>query len=108
MPYPEAMVQPMREELTRLGVDELTTAADVNAAFDEAGEDTMLLVINSVCGCAAANARPAVAMARQSGGPQPESVGVNATVQSVATSPSVVTRRSSRQKGAERRMGRSR
>lgn len=72
MPYPEAMVQPMREELTRLGVDELTTAADVDAAFDEAGEDTMLLVINSVCGCAAANARPAVAMARQSGGPQPE------------------------------------
>ncbi|PSR00638.1 MAG: BrxA/BrxB family bacilliredoxin [Bacteroidetes bacterium QS_9_68_14] len=72
MPYPEAMVQPMRKELTRLGVDELTTADEVNAAFDEASsDDTMLLVINSVCGCAAANARPAVAKARQSGGAQP-------------------------------------
>lgn len=72
MPYPKAMVQPMRKELTRLGVDELTTADEVDAAFDEASaDDTMLLVINSVCGCAAANARPAVAMARQSDGPQP-------------------------------------
>jgi putative YphP/YqiW family bacilliredoxin len=73
MPYPEAMVQPMRKELTRLGVDELTTADEVDAAFEEASsDDTMLLVINSVCGCAAANARPAVAKARQDGGPQPE------------------------------------
>jgi len=65
MPYPEAMVDPMREELTRLGVDELTTADEVDAAFDEASDETMLLVINSVCGCAAGNARPAVAMARE-------------------------------------------
>ncbi|PSQ68801.1 MAG: BrxA/BrxB family bacilliredoxin [Bacteroidetes bacterium QH_2_67_10] len=72
MPYPEAMVQPMREELTRLGVDELTTAEEVDDAFDAADDGTMLLVINSVCGCAASNARPAVAMARQSGGVQPE------------------------------------
>lgn len=71
MPYPEAMVQPMRQELTRLGVDELTTADEVDEAFDEMADDTMLLVINSVCGCAAANARPAVAMASQSGGAQP-------------------------------------
>jgi len=71
MPYPEAMVQPMREELTRLGVDELTTADEVDDAFDAAADETMLLVINSVCGCAASNARPAVAMARQSGGAQP-------------------------------------
>lgn len=61
MPYPEAMVAPMREELTRLGVDELTDAEAVDAAFEEDG--TMLLVINSVCGCAAANARPAVGLA---------------------------------------------
>lgn len=64
MPYPEAMVTPMREELTRLGVEELTTADEVDTAFEES-DDTMLLVINSVCGCAAGNARPAVAMARE-------------------------------------------
>ena len=65
MPYPEAMVKPMREELTRLGVDELQDAAAVDAAFDEGADGTMLLVINSVCGCAAANARPAVALAQR-------------------------------------------
>lgn len=65
MPYPEAMVDPMREELTRLGVEELTTADEVDAAFAETEDETMLLVINSVCGCAAGNARPAVAMARE-------------------------------------------
>lgn len=58
------MVTPMREELTRLGVEELKTADEVDAAFDES-DDTILLVINSVCGCAAGNARPAVAMARE-------------------------------------------
>ncbi|GIV61360.1 MAG: UPF0403 protein [Rhodothermaceae bacterium] len=65
MPYPEALVAPMRAELTRLGVEELTTAEAVDAAFQAADEGTMLLVINSVCGCAAANARPAVALAMQ-------------------------------------------
>ena len=65
MPYPETMVAPMRQELTRLGVDELTDAAAVDAAFEATSGSTMLLVINSVCGCAAANARPAVALARQ-------------------------------------------
>ena len=65
MPYPEAMVRPMREELTRLGVQELHDAADVDTAFDEADDETMLLIINSVCGCAAANARPAVALAQR-------------------------------------------
>lgn len=65
MPYPEAMVQPMREELTRLGVEELPDADAVDVAFEEAQDETMLLVINSVCGCAAGNARPAVAMAQQ-------------------------------------------
>ncbi|WP_407689954.1 BrxA/BrxB family bacilliredoxin [Salisaeta longa] len=54
----------MRAELTQLGVDELKTPADVDAAFD-AADGTMLLVVNSVCGCAAGNARPAVAMARE-------------------------------------------
>ena len=65
MPYPEPLVQPMRAELTRLGVDELRTADEVDAAFEASEDSTMLLVINSVCGCAAANARPAVALARR-------------------------------------------
>lgn len=63
MPYPEPLVAPMRQELTRLGVEELRTPADVDAAFARTG--STLLVVNSVCGCAAANARPAVALARQ-------------------------------------------
>lgn len=66
MPYPEALVRPMRAELTRLGVHELQDADEVERALDESREGTTLLVINSVCGCAAANARPAVAMALQS------------------------------------------
>lgn len=61
MPYPEPLVAPMRDELTRLGVRELKTAADVDALFDEAQSGTTLAIVNSVCGCAAANARPAVA-----------------------------------------------
>ena len=56
--YPEPLVAPMRQELTRLGVTELRTPDPVVA---EPG--TTLVVVNSVCGCAARNARPAVAMA---------------------------------------------
>ena len=63
MPYPEILLRPMREELTRLGVEELRTADDVERSFDARG--TTLVVVNSVCGCAARNARPAVAMALQ-------------------------------------------
>ena len=62
MPYPEPLVAPMREELTRLGVEELRTAEAVDAAL--AADGSLLVIVNSVCGCAAANARPAVAMAR--------------------------------------------
>ncbi|MCH7977242.1 MAG: BrxA/BrxB family bacilliredoxin, partial [Bacteroidetes bacterium] len=51
MPYPESLVSPMREELTRLGVEELRTAADVDRAMDEASEGTTLAIVNSVCGC---------------------------------------------------------
>ncbi len=65
MPYPEALVQPMREELTRLGVKELFDMTDVDDAFEAAETETTLLIVNSVCGCAAANARPAVALAMQ-------------------------------------------
>ncbi len=62
MPYDPNLVRPMREELTRLGVKELRTADDVDEVL-AAAEGTTMVVVNSVCGCAAANARPAVAMA---------------------------------------------
>lgn len=63
--YPEPMVAPMRAELTSIGFQELRTAQDVDAAMRDA-PGTTLVVVNSVCGCAARNARPAVAMALQS------------------------------------------
>lgn len=53
----------MREELTELGVEELKTPEDVDRAMKEYNEGTMLMVINSVCGCAAGNARPGVKLA---------------------------------------------
>lgn len=55
--YPEYLVEPMRKELTDVGYQELKSAADVDAAI--ASEGTVFVVVNSVCGCAAANARPA-------------------------------------------------
>ncbi len=62
MMYDERMVAPMRAELTRLGIEELRTAAAVDAAIkDQPG--TQLVIVNSVCGCAARNMRPAVALA---------------------------------------------
>ena len=64
MTYPEPMVAPMREELTRLGVHELRTAAEVAEALGNS-KGTALVVVNSVCGCTARNARPAVATALQ-------------------------------------------
>ncbi|CAN5748920.1 BrxA/BrxB family bacilliredoxin [soil metagenome] len=60
--YDERFITPMRQELTRLGVEELRTAQDVDARLKEA-TGTTLLVVNSMCGCAARNARPAVASA---------------------------------------------
>src|SRR3954466_16241230 len=66
MPYPEMLLTPMRQELTRLGVQELRTADDVEKVLGQA-EGTALVVVNSVCGCAARNARPAVAAALQHG-----------------------------------------
>ena len=71
MPYPEPLVTPMREELTRLGVEELRTAEAVDAAMSTAQEGTTLAIVNSVCGCAAANARPAVALVQRTE-PQPD------------------------------------
>jgi putative YphP/YqiW family bacilliredoxin len=64
MPYNPALVAPMREEMIRMGAQELTTVADVDTALgDQKG--TMLLFVNSVCGCAAGNARPALRLALQ-------------------------------------------
>jgi len=62
--YDERMVTPMRQELTRLGVEEMRTASEVDAKLREAS-GTTLVAVNSVCGCAARNARPAVAKAIQ-------------------------------------------
>lgn len=62
MRYDPLMVRPMREELTRLGVRELRSADDVDGELD-GGDGTVMVVVNSVCGCAARNARPAVARA---------------------------------------------
>jgi len=64
MPYSELMVMPMREDLVRIGVQELKTPEEVDA-FLAAKRGTALLVVNSVCGCAAGAARPAVALAMQ-------------------------------------------
>jgi putative YphP/YqiW family bacilliredoxin len=62
MSYPDFFVAPMREELTRLGAEELRTAADVDAAVTGT-PGTLMVVVNSVCGCAAGKARPGVALA---------------------------------------------
>ena len=63
MPYPEMMVAPMRQDLTRIGFQELRTPEAVDQAMDAGG--TTLLVVNSVCGCAAGAARPAVYLSLQ-------------------------------------------
>lgn len=64
MPYNPALVAPMRAEMTRMGAKELTSAAEVDEVMgDQKG--SMLVFVNSVCGCAAGNARPALAMALQ-------------------------------------------
>jgi putative YphP/YqiW family bacilliredoxin len=62
--YPEIMVIPMREELTRLGIEELRTAADVDHVLATQPGTTMV-VVNSICGCAAGRMRPAVRLALQ-------------------------------------------
>jgi len=61
--YPAELVKPMREDLTVVGFEELHTAEDVNTAL--AKEGSTLVVVNSVCGCAAANARPGAKMSLQ-------------------------------------------
>lgn len=64
MMYDERFITPMRQELTQLGMEEMRTAAEVDARLADA-TGTALVVVNSMCGCAARNARPAVASALQ-------------------------------------------
>ncbi len=68
--YPELMVIPMREELVRAGIKETRTAEEVDAALAEPG--TTLLVVNSICGCAAGKARPGIRLALTSTTNQPD------------------------------------
>lgn len=64
MMYDERFITPMRQELTRIGFEEMKTAAEVDAKLANA-KGTALVVVNSMCGCAARNARPALAHAIQ-------------------------------------------
>ncbi len=73
MPYSEMMVAPMRAELSSIGFEELRTAEDVER-FMENREGTALLVLNSVCGCAAGQARPGVRQALE-GPVKPDRLG---------------------------------
>ena len=66
MPYPEFFVAPMREDLVRLGLEELRTASDVDAAVTGTS-GTLMVFVNSVCGCAAGKARPGLALALRHG-----------------------------------------
>jgi bacilliredoxin len=72
MPYPEFFVEPMRQELTRLGVEELRTPEDVDAAVSTT-PGVLMVVVNSVCGCAAGKARPGIALALRHS-PRPDRV----------------------------------
>ena len=68
--YPELMVIPMREELTRIGVQEARTAEAVDDAVKNA-KGTVMVIVNSICGCAAGKMRPAVRMALQTSPAKP-------------------------------------
>ena len=70
--YPELMIIPMREELTRIGVQELKTATDVDRELG-VKQGTAMVIVNSICGCAAGRMRPAVRAALQHG-PKPDRV----------------------------------
>jgi putative YphP/YqiW family bacilliredoxin len=65
MPYPEQLLIAMREDLTRYGVEETRTPAEVDRVLAE--NETVLMVVNSVCGCAAGKARPGIGLALQHG-----------------------------------------
>jgi len=64
MPYPEIMIHGMRQELSRLGIEETKTPEEVTDAVENT-KGTLMVIVNSVCGCAAGGARPGIAMALQ-------------------------------------------
>lgn len=70
MPVPEMILKPVRDEMTRMGLEELRTPADVDAAINEKG--SMLVAVNSMCGCAASRMRPAVARALRQSAKKPK------------------------------------
>ena len=81
--YPEEIVKPMKEELTNIGFNELLTRDDVNITLEKPG--TTLIVVNSICGCAAANARPGVHLSLQNNKKPDNLVTVFAGVDTEAT-----------------------
>ncbi|MEX1182445.1 MAG: BrxA/BrxB family bacilliredoxin [Gemmatimonadota bacterium] len=72
--YPEIMIAPMRREVTELGAEELRTPEAVDAFLDRAKEGTAVIVVNSVCGCAAGSMRPGLTMALEQGA-RPDAFG---------------------------------
>jgi bacilliredoxin len=82
--YPEIMCIPMREELTRLGIEELKSADAVDEALKNA-HGTALVVVNSICGCAAGRMRPAVRLALQNGAKPDKAFSVFAGQEKEAT-----------------------
>ena len=82
--YPEIMVVPMREELTRLGVQELRTPEEVDQAL-KYQPGTAMVIVNSICGCAAGRMRPAVRMALQHSSRPDKAVSVFAGQETEAT-----------------------
>jgi putative YphP/YqiW family bacilliredoxin len=81
--YPEIMVIPMREELTRLGIEELRTPEEVDKALAQTG--TTMVIVNSICGCAAGRMRPAVRHALQNAARPDRSYSVFAGQEKEAT-----------------------
>src|ERR1044072_3680113 len=73
MPYSELMIRPMREELTRIGLEELRTPEAVQNTLENS-KGTVMVVVNSICGCAAGKARPGIARALQHSN-RPDKVG---------------------------------
>ncbi|HKQ75013.1 MAG TPA: BrxA/BrxB family bacilliredoxin [Blastocatellia bacterium] len=84
MPYSEMLIKPMREDLTQLGIEETRTPEAVDAAIQSA-EGTLMVVVNSVCGCAAGKARPGVAMALEHSAKPYKSITVFAGADTEAT-----------------------
>ncbi len=71
MPYPEIMIQGMRQELAQLGIEETKTPEAVKSAVENT-DGTVMVIVNSVCGCAAGGVRPGIAMALQNSPVKPE------------------------------------